>query len=99
MANYFVELPGALTLAKQAKAIDGEEALGTKFVSAKIWVNAANALTNLAEFEELVEAPDPPLGTPKLTRALPQGASPIWAGPLIVEGSAVGQVYFLRDPS
>ncbi len=96
MANYHVELSGALSLQEQAKAIEGEEALGTKFVSARIWVNAKNAVTNLAEFAELDAEPNPALGTPTLTNTLPTGASPEWAGPLIVQGSAVAQVYLLR---
>lgn len=96
MGTYHVELPGSLGLDKQSKAIEGEEALGTRFIGLRIWVNAANAVTNLAEFEELDEAPDPEPGAPKLTRTLPQGATPEWAGPMISQGSAVAQVYLLR---
>ena len=62
----------------------------------RIWVNAKNVLTNLAEFEELNTEPDPPLGTPNLTTTLPDGATPAWAGPMIVQGSAVSQVYLVR---
>ncbi len=97
MATYHVELSGKLSLAQQAKAIEGEEALGTKFLSARIWVNAKNVLTNLAEFQELDTAPEPPLGTPKLSKELPAGSTPAWAGPMIVQGSAVAQVYLLRS--
>lgn len=96
MANYHVEVSGKLSLNQQAKAIEGEEALGTKFLGSRIWVNAKNVLTNLAEFQELDTAPDPPLGTPRLVKELPAGAAPAWAGPMIVQGSAVAQVYLLR---
>lgn len=96
MGNYYVELAGSLGLQKQAKAIEGEEALGTKFVAARIWVNSKNAVTNLAEFHELDEESVPPLGKPSLTKALPTGGVPEWAGPMIVQGSAVAQVYLLR---
>src|SRR4051812_45371482 len=96
MASYHVELSGSLSLDKQSKAIEGEEALGAKFVSARIWVNSANTVTNLLEFEELDEAPNPPLGTPQLTDKLPSGADPLWAGPWITGGSAKTQVFFIR---
>ena len=95
MSTYHVEIPGTFTLAKQSKAIEAEEALGTKFLASKIWVNAKNAVTNLAEFQELDEAPDPPLGVPSLSATLPAGKTPVWAGAMIVQGSAV-QVYLLR---
>lgn len=97
MATYHVELSGKFSLVQLSKAIEGEEALGTKFRSSRIWVNAKNVLTNLAEFEELDTAPDPPLGTPKLAKELPAGATPAWVGPMIVQGSAVAQVYLLRS--
>jgi hypothetical protein len=96
MGTYHVELSGAMSLLKQSKAIEGEEALGTQFVSSRLWVNAKNVLTNLAEFKELDEAPDPPLGVPTLKRDLAQGDAPAWAGPMIVSGSAVHQVYLVR---
>lgn len=96
MSNYHVELPGKLSLAQMSKAIEGEEALGARFVNARLWVNAKNAVSNLAEFEELDEAPDPPLGTPTLSKTLPDGKTPAWVGPLIVQGSAVPQVFLLR---
>ena len=89
MSNYHVELPGSLSLAKQAKAIEGEEALGTRFVNSRIWVNAGNLLTNLVEFEELEEVPSPPLPS----KVSPTDATPAWAGPMIVQGSAVAQVF------
>lgn len=97
MGKYFVEVPGKLSLEKQAKAIEGEEALGSRFVAARIWVNSGNAVTNLAEFEELEEEPDPPLGAPRLGKTLADGAVPEWAGPMIVQGSAVAQVFLTRD--
>lgn len=96
MGTYHVELSGALNLKNQAKAIEGEEALGTKFVSSRIWVSAKNVLTNLVEFEELDEAPDPPLGIPLLKKTLDAGDAPVWSGPMIVEGSAIAQVFLLR---
>lgn len=97
MSSYHVELPGSLGLDQQSRAIEGEEALGTRFVGARIWVNAANVLTNLAEFEELDDEPDPPLGQPRLTKTLPGGATPQWAGPMIVQGAAAAQVFLLRE--
>lgn len=97
MANYHVELPGSLSLEEQSSAIEGEEALVARFVNLRIWVNAQNVLTNLAEFEELDTEPDPPLGTPRLARKLPPGVTPAWAGPMIVQGSAVAQVFLIRQ--
>lgn len=97
MATYHVELSGKLSLDQQSKAIEGEEALGSKFRSCRIWVNAKNVVTNLVEFEELDTAPNPSLGTPKLTKTLPPGITPAWVGPMIVQGSAVAQVYLLRS--
>ena len=97
MSKYHVELPGKLSLAQQSKAIEGEEALAARFVGLRLWVNDKNAVTNLAEFEELDTEPDPPLGAPKLSKTLPQGSTPEWAGPLIVQGSAVAQVFLMRD--
>ena len=99
MSNYHVELPGKLSLNQQAKAIEGEEALAAHFIGLRIWVNANNALTNLAEFEELDTDPDSPLGTPKLTKTLPDGVTPDWAGQMIVQGSAVSQVFLIREPA
>ena len=96
MANYHVELPGKLTLSKQSKAVEGEEALGAKFLNLRIWVNGKNVMTNLAEFEELNAAPPTPLGTPAFSKDLPTAVAPAWAGPMIVDGSAVSQVYLLR---
>lgn len=96
MTNYHVELPGKFTLAQLSKAIEGEEALGTRFIASRIWVNSANVLTNLAEFEELDTAPEPPLGSPRLAKELPTGATATWAGPMIVAGAAIAQVFLLR---
>ena len=96
MDTYHVELPAKLSLAQMSKAIEGEEALVASFVGLRIWVNAKNVLTNLAEFKELDTEPDPPLGTPKLTTTLSDGATPAWAGSMIVQGSAVSQVYLVR---
>jgi hypothetical protein len=97
MANYHVELPSRLTLNQQSKAIEGEEALAARFVGLRIWVNAKNVLTNLAEFEELDSEPDSPLGKPKLTKTLPDGVTPDWAGGMIVQGAAVSQVFLIRE--
>jgi hypothetical protein len=97
MGKYHVELPGKLSLAQQSKAIEGEEALAARFVGLRIWVNAKNVVTNLAEFEELDTEPDPPLGTPRLTQSLPDGVTPVWAGPLIAQGAAVSQVFLIRE--
>ena len=96
MSTYHVELSGKFSLAQQSKAIEGEEATGSRFLNARIWVNAKNVLTNLAEFEELEAEPDPPLGTPKLSKVLPAGTTPEWAGPMIVQGAAEAQVFLLR---
>lgn len=97
MATYHVEISGKFSLAQQAQAIAGEEALGTQFLGSRIWVNAKNVLTNLAEFKELDTAPEPPLGTPRLAKELPAGSTPAWVGPMIVQGGAVAQVYLLRS--
>ena len=97
MSNYHVELPGKLSLVQQSKAIEGEEALAARFVTLRIWVNAKNVLTNLAEFEELNTEPDPPLGKPKFTKTLPGGVTPDWAGPMIAQGSAVSEVFLIRE--
>jgi hypothetical protein len=97
MANYHVELSGKLNLTQQSKAIEGEEALVARFVGLRLWVNAKSQVTNLAEFEELDTEPEPPLGTPKLSKTLAEGATPAWVGPMIVQGSAVPQVYLLRN--
>ena len=97
MSTYHVELPGKFSLAKQSKAIAGEEALGARFVGARIWVNSKNAITNLAEFEEIDDEPPEPLKTASLSTTLPDGVTPEWAGPLIVDGSAVQQVYLTRS--
>jgi hypothetical protein len=97
MSTYHVELPGKLSLAKQSKAIAGEESLGAKFVGARIWVNSKNAITNLAEFEEIDDEPEEPLKPPTLSTTLPSDVTPEWAGSLIVDGSAVQQVYLTRS--
>lgn len=96
MSTYHVEISGKLALDKMSKAIEGEEALGSKFIGSRIWVNSQNVLTNLAEFEELEEEPDPPLGVPKLAKTVPTGTPLIWTGPMIVQGSAVAQVFLTR---
>jgi hypothetical protein len=93
MGKYHVELSGKLTLGKQSKAIEGEEAFGAKFLNARIWVNDKNLLTNLVEFEEVDEVPPPPT----LQKTLPTGATPVWTGPMIVQGSAVPQVFLTRS--
>ena len=97
MSKYHVELPGKPSLAQQSKAIEGEEALAARFVGLRLWVNDKNVVTNLAEFEELDTEPDPPLGTPSLSKTLPAGATPAWAGPMIVQNSALPQVFLLRS--
>lgn len=94
MGKYHVELSGKLTLAKQSKAIEGEEAFGARFLNSRIWVNDKNVLTNLVEFEELEEIPL----APTLSKTLPAGATPDWTGPMIVQGSAVAQVFLTRSP-
>lgn len=96
MAKYHVELSGKFTLSQQSQAIDGEEALGSKFLRSQIWVNSKNVLTNLVEFDELDTAPVPMLGTPKLSKTLPSGVTPVWVGPMIVQGAAVAEVFLLR---
>lgn len=96
MANYHVELSGQFTLDQQSIAIEGEEALGSKFVGSQIWTNAINIISNLVEFEELNTAPIPSLGIPILSKALPDGVTPTWVGPMIVQGS-VAKVYLLRS--
>ena len=96
MSTYHVELSGKLNLDMQSRAIEGEEALGSRFVGARIWVNANHVLTNLAEFEELEEEPDPPLGKPKLSTTLVAGNTPQWAGPMIVQESAMDPVFLTR---
>lgn len=95
MANYYVELSGQFTLDQQSKAIEGEEARGAKFVGSQIWTNAINKISNLVEFEELNTAPITSLGIPILSKALPDGATPTWVGPMIVLDS-VAKVYLLR---
>ena len=97
MGRYHVELPGRLSLAEQSEAITGEETLLARLVGLRLWVNADNQMTNLAEFEEVDTEPDPPLGTPRLTTTLAGGEVPQWAGPLIVQGQAVAQVFLVRD--
>lgn len=97
MASYHVELSGKLGLDQQSKAIEGEEALLARFVGMRIWVNARNVLTNLAEFEEVDTEPEPLPGTPKLTKTLPDGVTPDWAGPMISEGAALQQVFLVRE--
>lgn len=97
MGRYYVELPGKFSLAQQSKAVEGEEALVARFIGLRIWVNAANAVTNLAEFEELDTEPDQPLGRPRFVTSLPVGAKPVWAGAMIVLGSAEQQVFLVRD--
>lgn len=96
MAKYFVELPGKMSLKQQSQAIEGEEALAARFIGLRIWVNDKSAVTNLAQFEELDTEPDPPLGVPELTDTAPDGVTPAWAGPMIVQGSAVTQVFLVR---
>lgn len=96
MSTYHVELSGKLGLDKLAKAIEGEEALGTRFIGSRLWVNANNAVTNLVEFEELEEEPTPSLGVPRLSKTLQDGATPEWVGPMIVQGKAVAQVFLTR---
>lgn len=97
MGRYHVELPGKLSLAQQSRAVEGEEALAARFIGLRIWVNSADAVTNLAEFEELDTEPDPPLGKPRFVKSPPAGVQPVWAGPLIVQGSAEPQVFLVRD--
>lgn len=96
MDTYHVELPGKFSLEQLSKAVEGEEALGTKFINSRIWVNTMNVVTNLAEFEQLDTAPDPSTGIPTFVEVLPRGVTPAWVGPMIVQGSAEGQVYLLR---
>ena len=97
MDRYHVELPGTLSLDQLSKAIEGEEALVARFLGLRLWVNHSNLVTNLAEFEELDSEPEPALGQPVLTKTLPAGVTPDWAGPMIVQGSAVSQVFLVRS--
>jgi hypothetical protein len=97
MASYYVELPGGLSIADQSQAIRGEEAGGAQFLSSKIWTNSQNKLSNLAEFDELASAPIPPLGKPTFSLTLPSGTTPVWAGSMIVAGTAQHQVFLLRS--
>lgn len=97
MAKYYVEIPGSLSLEQQAKAIQGEEALAARFVSMRIWTNSNNMLSNLAEFEEVYTAPGKKLGVPRLSKELPKGINPDWAGQMIEQGSALSQVFLIRE--
>lgn len=96
MATYFRELPGSLTLANQTKAIEGEESMAAKFLNSKIWVNGKHELSNLVEFEELDDQPEPPLGKPTLSKTLSSGETPQWTGQMIVQGKAEKQIFLLR---
>ncbi|MCP1481974.1 site-specific recombinase XerC [Pseudomonas chlororaphis] len=97
MAKYYVEIPGNLSLENQSKAIQGEEALAARFVGMHIWTNSNYLLTNLAEFEEIYVAPEKKLGTPKLSKTLPKGITPAWAGQMIEQGTALPQVFLIRE--
>lgn len=97
MSNYYVEIPGSLSLEIQSKAIQAEEALAARFIGMRIWVNSENLLSNLAEFQEVYTHPEKELGTPKLSRTLPKGITPAWAGQLITQGSALNQAFLLRE--
>lgn len=97
MTIYYVEIPGSLSLEEQSRTIKGEEALAARFNSMQIWVNSGNLLSNLAEFEEIYDAPDKKLGSPKLSQTLPKGITPIWAGQIIANGTALTQVFLIRE--
>ncbi|WP_458232166.1 hypothetical protein [Roseateles sp. P5_E8] len=96
MDTYFRELPGSMSLADQTLAIQGEESKAAKFLNSKIWVNPKHELTNLVEFEEINDEPETPLGAPTLSRTLPAGHTPQWAGPMIVLGKAEPSIFLLR---
>lgn len=90
------ELPGSLSMQDQSLAIEGAEAAGRKFAGARIYTNGVNRLSNLATFELLDTRPEPPLGTPVLKRSVGSGEVAAWSGPMIVEGTALDQVFLIR---
>lgn len=96
MTTQDFELPGRFKLDQQSKAIEGAEAAGRKFASSRIWTNTAGAESNLATFEILDEAPDPPLGKPVLKRKLRHGQVAEWSGPMIVEGKTEDPIFLVR---
>lgn len=97
MGKYYVEIPGNLSLENQSKTIQGEEALAARFIGMHIWTNSKHVLSNLAEFEEVYVTPEKKLGTPKLSKTLPKGVTPAWAGQMIEQGAALSQVFLLRE--
>lgn len=97
MGKYYVEIPGNLSLENQSKTIQGEEALAARFIGMHIWTNSKHVLSNLAEFEEVYVTPEKKLGTPKLSKTLPKGVTPAWAGQMIEQGTALSQVFLLRE--
>jgi hypothetical protein len=58
------------------------------FLGSRMWINAKGKLTNLAEFDELKDIPDPQPGLLKLSASALEGLTPIWTGPMVVLGSA-----------
>lgn len=88
MAKYHVEVSGALSLKQIQNALNGEEALVNTFLGARMWVSAKGTLTNLVEFDELKDVPDPQPGLLKLSASALDGLTPIWTGPMVVVSSA-----------
>lgn len=88
MDKYHREVSGALTLGEIQNSLNGEEALVNTFIGSQLWVNGASKLTNLVEFEELDDTPEPQLGLLTLSALEVNGSTPVWVGPMIVARTA-----------
>lgn len=85
MANYHTTVSGTKSLAAIQSAINGEEALASKFVKSQLTA-VDGAITNLLTFREETAVPK----AVKLTlssAAVPANHSLVWSGVMLVAGS------------
>lgn len=97
MSKYHIELSGTFSLQEIERTLNGEELLASKFLGSRLWMNAQHKLTNLVEFEEFDDVPDPPLKPVVVSEQALAGRTPSWTGAMVIEATAK-HVFIYRAP-
>ena len=88
MSKYHVDVSGTFTREQIENALNGEELLAAEFLGLRLWMNSEHKLTNLVEFEEFDDSPEPPLKALKVLEQALADRTPVWAGVMVVQGVA-----------
>lgn len=88
MSKYHIDVSGAFSLHDIENTLNGEELLEGEFLGSRLWANSEHKLTNLVEFEEFDDFPEPPLKALTVLEQALANRTPIWTGVMVIEGVA-----------